>query len=210
MRRINKFSDLSVLFPYLAILIGIFGFRSAWVAVGLYYCGAIFLISRRIGKRSLDLMCSGWSWKWVVVSIGFATAIFIGALILWDQVQRVDVSLGELFNRYGLWGNNGILFCVLAVLFNPAIEELFWRGCFESNPHRLAKEDLLFAGYHVLVLWMVARWYWVFLFFAGLAFFGWIMRYLKHSLRGLGIVCFFHTMADLAIIVSILRILDRH
>jgi hypothetical protein len=208
-RRINRIFDLSVLFPYLAILIGIFGFRSAWVTVGLYYCGAMILISRRLGRHSLDLMCSGWSWKWVVVSIGFAISLLIGALILWDRVQRVDVSLAELFNRYGIGGGNGIVFCVLAVLFNPTLEELFWRGCFESKPYRLAGGDLFFAGYHVLVLWMVARWYWVILFFVGLVFFGWLMRYLKHSLKGLGIIWFFHTMADLAIIVSILLIVTR-
>jgi hypothetical protein len=209
MRRINGSSDLSVLFPYLAVLVGVFGFGSAWIALGIYYCGAIILISRRLGKYSLDLIFSGWSWKWGIGSIGFALVLVIGALILWDHVQRVDVSLGELFNRYGLGGGKGLVFCLLAVLFNPVIEELFWRGCFESTPHRLAKEDLYFAGYHLLVLWMVVRWYWVILFFVGLTLFAWLMRYARHSLKGLGIVCLFHTMADLAIIVSILLIVNR-
>lgn len=209
MRRLSGFSDLSVLLPYAAILVGVYGFRSAWVAVGLYYCGAVILISKGPGKHSLDLICSGWNWKGVIVSMGFAFALSIGALILWDRVQRVDVSLGQLIDRYGLGGTNGIVFCVLVLLINPAIEELFWRGCFETNPYRLAKEDLFFAGYHVLILWLVARWYWVILFFLGLAIFAWMMRYLKHSLKGLGIVFFVHTMADLAIIVSIFLILNR-
>lgn len=209
MWRIRGFPDLSVLLPYVTILVGIFGFRSAWIAVGLYYCGAIFLIFRRLGKHALELICSGWRWGWGIMSIGLVMMLLVGALVLWDRVQRVDVSLTELFNRYGLAGGSGILFCVFAMLFNPAIEELFWRGCFESNPHRLSGGDLFFAGYHVLVLWMVARWYWVILFFVGLTFFGWLMRYLKHSLKGLGMVFFFHTMADLAIIVSILLILNR-
>jgi hypothetical protein len=49
----------------------------------------------------------------------------------------------------------------------------------------------------------------VILFFAGLVLFAWSMRYARHSLKGLGIVCFCHTMADLAIIVSILLIGNR-
>jgi hypothetical protein len=208
-RRIRGFSDLSVLLPYGAILIGLFGFRSAWIAAGLYYCGAVILISNRLGRHSLGLICSGWSWKWVIVSIGFAIVLLFGALIFWDRVQRADVSLGELFKRYGLGGNSGLLFCVLALLFNPTIEELFWRGCFESNPHRPAIEDLFFAGYHLPVLWMVVRWHWVILFFGGLTLFAWLMRYARHSLKGLGIACFVHTMADLAIIVSILLIVTR-
>jgi hypothetical protein len=208
-RRIRGFSDLSVLLPYLAVLVGVFGFRSVWIALGIYYCGAVILISQRLGRHSLGLIRSGWSWKWAIVSIGLAMAIVVGAGVLWDQVQRADVSLGELFTRYGLGGNSGIVFCAIAVLFNPALEELFWRGCFESNPHRPASGDIFFAGYHVLVLWMVARWSWVILFFAGLFLFAWLMRYLKNTLRGLGIVCFFHTMADLAIIVSILLMVNR-
>lgn len=209
MSRILNSTNLPVMIPYAAILIGIFGFQNAWVAVGLYYCGAAILISARLGIQSRALIGSGWSWKWVVLSIGFAIAILIGARILWNQIQRSDISLDEIFDRYGLGGSAGILFCAVALLINPIIEELFWRGCFQSNPRRLFSGDLIFAGYHIFVLWMVVRWYWVVLFFVGLALFGWMMRYLKYSLRGLGTVWFAHEMADLAIIMSILLILNR-
>lgn len=209
MSRMLNSTNLPVMIPYFAILIGIYGFQNAWVAVGLYYCGTVILISKRLGIRSQDLIGSGWSWKWAALSIGMMIAIVIGAMILWNQVQRTDVSLEELFSRYDLDGRAGILFCVIALLINAAVEELFWRGCFQSNPHRLSGGDIFFAGYHVLVLWMVAQWYWVLLFFIGLVLFGWMMRYLKHSLRGLGTVWFAHEMADLAIIVSILLIMNN-
>jgi hypothetical protein len=209
MRRVFGGSSLFVLLPYLAVLVGLYGYRSAWFAAGLYYGGAIILISARLGKQSFVLITSGWSWKGAVLSIAFAVTLVLAALILWKPIQRDDVTLREIFTRYGLGGAAGILFCGVVLLVNPLIEELFWRGCYPSDPRRWSWIDMLFAGYHLPVLCLVARWYWLVVFLVGLALFAWMMRYLRHTLRGLATAWFAHEMADLAILLSILWIVNH-
>ena len=46
-----------------------------------------------------------------------------------------------------------LLFIAYFSLVNPFIEEYFWRGVLGSNTKKFYIGDLVYAGYHALVLW---------------------------------------------------------
>lgn len=55
-----RLKAISVWVPYVSVLIGLYGFHHAWLAIGLYHLGmAVWVVSNR---RDLPVktVCSGW------------------------------------------------------------------------------------------------------------------------------------------------------
>ena len=95
---------LASLVPYVAVLVGMYVFHSAWLAILLYHIGIIaFLFYRK--PRNL------WRWMWA----GTKSPLLIPALIvcamaapvvyfMWPWFAVSDSILPEWLARYGLTG----------------------------------------------------------------------------------------------------------
>jgi hypothetical protein len=88
-------------------------------------------------------------------------------------------------------------------LVNPFVEEYFWRGVLGSNSKKLHIGDVVFAGYHALILW--GRVYPLSILFAViiLTSAGWLWRQFSREDDGLLAAVLGHMVADFSILMVI-------
>lgn len=191
--------------PYAAVLVGLFALRSAWVAVIGYHLGIVCVITAaRSWGRARDLL-SGWNaWAFLALVpafLGAGVAIYLAwPVARLEPVDPATALAGLGLDRSALW-----LFAWYS-LINPWLEELYWRGFLYSEPGRPAPCDLLFGGYHVLVLLLLVEWPFAALAGIALAAAGWVWRLLVRRLGGLLVPALTHLAADAAIVAAVLAL----
>lgn len=74
--------------------------------------------------------------------------------------------MGASLVGLGLEGWGWLAFVAYYSLVTPWLEELFWRGWYPTVVGQGIMADLLFAGYHLLVVALFIGWPWVVLCFA--------------------------------------------
>lgn len=188
------------LIPYAAVLVGLHLLSSAWTAILLYHAGmmAVLLAHRPAWTGRLG----GWH-------PGMAVALaLMGALagevlcVLWT-----DLGLEDLRSRLaglGLRGPGLAVFLWYLALFHPWLEECTWRGVLFTPARGPAWEDVLFAGYHVLVLRLFLAWPWVAAAFVSLAVAAWIWRRTVGSRGGIAVPLVSHLTAEVAVVLAVL------
>lgn len=190
----------STLIPYAAVLVGMYGFGSAWVAIIAYHIGMVatmLLIPRREPVNPP-----------LKVHPLFYTSIPIyasGGLILylaWPYVIQQNPTYCKLCAygiNYHIWPYFAVYFC----LVNATIEELFWRWYHSDDRPGLTLNDFLFGGYHMLVIAAFTSLIWTIPVLAVTVFAGWLWRTLRRYSAGMGLPVFTHIVADLGIIVAV-------
>ena len=196
-----KFASISI--PYIAILVGLFAFRNALIAIGIYYCGIIILMYFDKQSGVLKSFVSGWNWT-IAITATLAGG-FSGIIVfwLWDFAKLSDVNLSEILGIYGLQGSSIYIFVIAAITLNPLLEEFFWRGYLEDARKGPSWIDAAFAGYHVPALLLVIKPLMAIAAFIGLCGAGWGLRFIKNNLDGLLVPYLAHLAADASIIASI-------
>jgi len=126
----------------------------------------------------------------------------VAIYLLWPVVKLDDVRLGQILSSLGLDGASWWLFVVYYSLVNPWFEEIFWRGWYPGQLRRPVFADLLFAGYHVFVLFLFVDVLWAVAAFFALSGVAWLWRELATRHRGLIIPLVSHTVADISIITA--------
>ncbi len=207
-----------VCIPYAAVGIGLYGFGSAWIAVGLYYGGVIIYIAATGHK---DLMAGPAAWarnlpylcardgRLAIVTCGVFALAGVAVFYLWPVAVRADVDLAGFLEAMGVGGRRFAGFAVVFCLLNPVVEEVFWRGCLQDDRRRLSWIDAAFAGYHVPVLVMVINVGMSAAAFAILCTASWYLRRLRHKSGGLGIGWIAHFFADVSIMTAVWVLLVR-
>lgn len=194
---------VSILVPYLSVVIGLYLLQSAWAAILLYHAG--MAIALGLGKQSklLDLIRKGWDAKAAVfVSFLGATGGLLILLVL-DTASLDHLDLGGKLAGFGLSGLSFWIFVAYYVTIHPMLEELFWRGYLSRElPYRML-QDVAFAGYHVLVLLIFLKAPWILLSFGLLWLSAWYWRGLCKRLNGLGVAIVSHAVADLSILLAV-------
>lgn len=193
---------LSPLIPYAAVAIGMYGLHSAWAALGLYHAGmlaAIIVWKRGDGdgkKRGIRL-----SWT-PLAAIVFALG-GIALYILWPYLSPDGHPISARLAHYGVTGRAWTYLAAYFCIANSAIEELFWRWYLGTDSRRIVLNDLLFAGYHVLVLAVLVNPLWVAPVFVACAFAGWLWRMLRAAAGGLLVPILTHLVADVSIVIAV-------
>lgn len=203
MRNKTKLKFASISTPYIAILVGLFVFKNAFVAISIYYCGIIIVMYFDKQDGLLKSLVSGWNW---IIAIMTVTAGgFSGAIVLygWDFAKLSDVNLIEIFAMYGLQGSSIYIFVSAAITLNPLLEELFWRGYLVDARKGPSWIDAAFAGYHVPALLLVIKPLMATLAFIVLCIAGWGLRLIGNKLDGLLLPYLGHLAADVSIIAAI-------
>ena len=190
------------LIPYGAVAIGLYALSSGWAAIGLYHLAAIAAMALA-GYRQKDArLFSGWS---AALGLPLAALCFGGCLllyVLWPLIRLEGLALDRALLSLGLSGAAWWAFIPYYTLVNPVVEELFWRGFLGSDSTRPTLADVLFAGYHALVLATFMPWYVNAAEVLGLVFVAWIWRQLARRNGGLAIPLATHAAADLGIILA--------
>ncbi|MHB1190581.1 MAG: hypothetical protein ACYC08_07055 [Armatimonadota bacterium] len=177
--------------PYVAVLLGIYLLENAWVAAVGYHLGAaaVLLLAWRPKGRKLP-RCSP-------LLVGANAVIGVGTgVVLWAlwPLLGMPENLGARFASLGIgsWFWFGLYYCTV----NPLLEELFWRR-YLSTP----RSDILFAGYHMLVLALFVRWEWLLPAFALLALASHLWRRTAGTYGGVRLAAASHLLADVGIVL---------
>ncbi|MDF7825857.1 hypothetical protein P4B35_17640 [Pontiellaceae bacterium B12227] len=193
----------AALIPYFAVLLGMKTFHNAWVTILLYHAGILLFLFWR--KPS-----DGWKTVWG----GLRTPLLIpGAVVcamaapviyfMWPFFQSSENILPEWLAKYGLTGWSWFLLIPYFSIIHPVLEEIHWRGIAPDRVKGLCWQDLLFAGYHVLVLHELLFWPWLFLVFGVLAGSSFFWRWAADKFGGYGLPVLTHAAADAGVVVGV-------
>jgi membrane protease YdiL (CAAX protease family) len=191
---------ISVLVPYIAVLVGLYVLKNGWVAIGLYHLGiTVFLVASGSGGL-LKKVCTGWNSITAAAGIVIPVMIIPAIFIFWKYMQLENMPLNTALANFGLSGTSWLFFMIYFSTVQPFLEELYWRGYLESGRKYFSWTDLAFAGYHILVLAWFIKLPWLVIAFIVLAGAAYVWRYMAARLEGLIVPLLSHIIADVSII----------
>ena len=181
---------LKMLAPYLAVGIFWCGFHSGWLAILAYHVqvlfwarGKPFVLSLPPRKRMLGLA--------IPAALGGPLAY-----VLLPVITRIDLSVW--LAQYQLTGWAFVAMIPYFGLVHPCLEQRHWADLRDATP--LA--HLMFAGYHMLVLYSLVSWPWLVLCFIVLASASWVWQQLNARSGSTALSVISHMLADIGIIVA--------
>jgi len=187
------------LIPYLAVVLGLHVFRSAWVAFLIYHGLVLLFLPCKNNKALWKELLQGWDCKIGPGAIFFGVG---GGLVLHLLAPTAGINqdmIVPVLQRLGLKGTWWLLFLCYHSLINPWLEEILWRGKLGSLSKRPVLNDLLFAGYHLLVLVLFLDWIWLLIALMLLTLAGWLWRQMRRQQDGLLLPVVSHMAADASI-----------
>jgi membrane protease YdiL (CAAX protease family) len=195
---------LAPILPYLAVWAGLFFFKSAWITLIGFHISILLALVFLHPHLSIRLLLKSKHPKWILFSVLFCSTSGIGLFLLWD-VFGISPDLPAQLQSIGLNSSTWSGFIVYFSFVNPFLEEYFWRGILGNDSTKLFIGDLVFAGYHVLVLW--GRVHPLSILFAVtiLISAGWLWRQISRLDEGLLAAVLGHATADFLILTVIYR-----
>lgn len=196
---------LAAVLPYASIVIGLYLLGNIWITVLSYYLGIIAIITAVDKWSLLRRLVRGRRVRSALV--GVPLCLLVGPLIVvaWPWTKLSGLSLSASLAELGLDMSSAVMFGCCVVL-NPLLEELFWRGFLFTNCRRPAFVDLLFAGYHLLVLVLFVELPWAIAASVVLVVAAWFWRLLTGKLGGLFIPVITHAAADISVVAAVCAI----
>ena len=191
---------ISVLVPYIAVLVGLYVLKNGWVAIGLYHLGITVFLVAGGGGGLLKKVCTGWNSMTAAAGIAIPVTIIPAIFIFWKYMQLENMPLNTALANFGLGGTSWLFFMIYFSTVQPFLEELYWRGYLESDRGYFSWTDLAFAGYHILVLAWFIKLPWLVIAFIVLAGAACIWGYIAARLEGLIVPLLSHIIADITII----------
>lgn len=193
--------------PYLAVLLGMTLFRNAWMALLLYHLGIIACFVMLKPRRIWEKMRAGWNAPLLLPAVGVCALAVPVVYFMWPFFESADGVLPEWLAQYGLTGWAWLLLIPYFSLIHPVLEEFHWRGIAPDSWRWLCWQDLLFAGYHVLVLYQLIYWPWLFLVFGVLVVSSVFWRWTAKEFGGYGVSILTHATADAGVIIAVCLLL---
>jgi membrane protease YdiL (CAAX protease family) len=195
--------------PYVAVLVGLYGFQSAWVSLGLYHF-TILLVMLAAGRRGLiKSIWSGFNGPAAIVLMPLFALAAPLIILLWPYMSLGHSSLQTILTGFGLEGISWYLFMASFVTAQPILEELYWRGYQRNDSRKLCLSDIAFAGYHALVLVRLIRWPWVVAALVVIVAAGYLWRQINNRFGGLAVCILSHICADAAFVVAAHILISR-
>ena len=193
---------LTPILPYLAVAIGLFWAQNAfWALLGFH---AAILVSLLFVRSSVPLrvLFTSKDIRWVMLSALLCGSSGISLYFLLSYFGIVN-ELYRLVEAFGLTRSTWPIFITYFTLVNPFIEEYFWRGYLGSPSRRLHSSDVLYAGFHGLILLGKMQPLAILFSLIVLTLAGWFWRQLARVDRGLLAPVLGHMAADFTILMAI-------
>lgn len=188
--------------PYAGVLGGLVGLRSGWGAILGYHAGMLASLALGRGLGAFSLVGRGMSVVHLVV-LGLVCALS-GVLVhlLWPVMAVEGLVMVVGLASLGLVQGSWVGFIVYYCLVNPVMEEVYWRGWYAEDSVWPGPSDLLYAGYHGVVLWAFVGPGWVALAVVVVAGAGYVWRQVARRTGGLAVPVITHFVADVSIIAA--------
>jgi hypothetical protein len=201
------------MWPTVAVGIGLYILRNAWVSILLYHAGT--LLAAWVTPGSWGKLRKGFDPWWAASAILVGLITFGAIRLLLPSLTGVEAQdlwggFRERLASLGLAGGGLIVFVAYFVTVHPVLEDLAWRGVLEFQEEGLAylpkRNDLWFALYHVPVLLCIFPDGWG---LATLSFFVLVIssmswREIAKRTGGLQSIVMQHAAADAAILAAVL------
>ncbi len=196
---------IAVVLVYLAIGVGFFWARSVWVTLLGFHAAMIVSLIIARPKLSFSTFFQNTNPKWTITSILLCASSGI-CLFFLRNYFGFAADLHAQLESIGLTTQTWLPFMLYAVLVNPFLEEYFWRGYLGSAAKGLYLFDLIFAGYHILILIGKVNLLAIALIVIVLTFAAWFWRQAARESGGYLAPMLGHMAADLTILLTIYRI----
>ncbi|MEN8254471.1 MAG: CPBP family glutamic-type intramembrane protease [Verrucomicrobiota bacterium] len=191
------------LVPYVAVLVGMYLFHSAWLAILLYHAGILVFLAYRKPVGLWRRMWAGAKSPLLVPGILACALAAPVVYFMWPWLAVSETILLEWMLKYGLTGWSWLLLIPYFSIIHPVLEEIHWRGISPEDATGLYWQDFMFAGYHVLVLFQLMHAPWLLLVFAVLVGSSVFWRWANARFGGYGLSILTHAVADAAVVVGV-------
>lgn len=197
---------IAPLIPYLAVSIGLLLLHNAWIAILAYHAGIIAVVMASPAKFNPQCLFQTNNWKIPAVAAAIGVG---GGILVYSLLPLIGSSIGldQYLPTIGLTHTTWPFFILYFFLVNPFLEEYYWRGFLCSDSKRITLNDLLFAGYHLLVLAAIISVFWLVIIFLALVLGAWIWRQADRLSQGLLPSTVSHLAADLSVMLAVFLIL---
>src|SRR6266542_3858650 len=199
----NNKKWLIPILPYLAVWTGIFLFKNAWFAMIGFHVSILIMIAVVRPNIPINIFFKSKHSQWALMNVLICSASGIALYFLWNLfgiVPDLSAQLGSLgLNSPVSW----FLFIVYFSLVNPFIEEYFWRAVLGNNSKNFCIGDLVYAGYHALVLWGKMNSLLILFALITLSSAGWFWRQSSREDDGLLASVLGHMIADFSILMVV-------
>ena len=194
---------LLLLLPVWAVLVGLYVFKNAMLAIGLYHVlMVIVLIFARAVPVVRRLPC-GWSSRMGPWLIAAGCCAGVVMYVLRGTILKACPTTAQFLAYLGLWDGNWLRFAVYFSIVNPLLETLFWTGHLSSKKLASLWDDVVFAVYHVLVLAFFFNTLWLFAAFVVLVVASRVWKAVYRAHGGLLVPLLSHAAADASIVIAV-------
>ena len=194
--------SLVPILPYLAVWVGLFFFKNAWVTLLGFHLAILLALVYLRPTLPLHVFFKTAKTKHVLSSILICSLSGLGLYFLWDVFGIAD-DLHEQLASIGLDKTTWFGFIAYFSLVNPFLEEYFWRGTVGNESRQVTVTDLIYAGYHVLVTWNMTHLLSMLFMVFVLTFAGWFWRQVYRRDESLLAPLLGHMAADLSILMAV-------
>lgn len=194
---------LAPILPYLAVWAGLFLFNSAWLSLlGFHAAILLTLVIARPDIPIKTLFQSAHP-KWILASVFLCGLGGAGLYFFWDAFGIAD-DLPAQLQSIGLISSSWTVFIAYFAIANPFIEEYFWRAYLGRDACGFYIGDLVFAGYHAIILLEKVPLPSIAFALACLTCIGWFWRQARREDGGLLAAVLGHMTADVTILVCVM------
>jgi hypothetical protein len=186
--------------PYIVVVAGVHFFNNAWFALFGFHASILIMLAVVRPNIPINVLVKSKSPKWIFLNVLICSASGIGLYFLWNLFGIVPDLSAQLASMGLKSSTSWLLFITYFSLVNPFIEEYFWRGYLGSDTKKFYIGDLVYAGYHVLVLWSKVHPVVLLLALAVLTSVGWFWRQISREDEGLLAAVLGHIVADFSIL----------
>lgn len=188
--------------PYLAVWAGLFLFKSAWFTLIGFHIAILFALAVVRPNIPINILFKSSHPKWVLISALFCATSGLGLYLLWDKFI-ISPDLPVQLQSLGLNSSSWFSFIAYFSLVNPFVEEYYWRGVLGTDTKNLQLIDLVYAGYHALILWGRVHPLSILIAVMILISAGWLWRQFSREDNGLLAAALGHMAADFSILLTI-------